>query len=88
MHKDYAEITVTDNGRGLTPQVSRNIFKPFNTAKRLGTGLGLYITKQLSEKNGGGISVSSLPAGGLRFLVVLPVDTGRAATGETARSDK
>ncbi len=52
-------IEVSDNGPGIPADKLGHIFDPFYTTKKQGTGLGLYLTKQLVEKNGGRISVSS-----------------------------
>lgn len=55
------EITIEDNGPGISPNVLPKIFEPFYTTKDTGSGLGLYITKQLVEKCGGKISAASEP---------------------------
>lgn len=55
------EITIEDNGPGIPSDVLPKIFEPFYTTKDTGSGLGLYITKQLVEKCGGRISVESIP---------------------------
>ena len=67
-------ITVEDNGPGITPEIMPKIFDPFFTtkAKGEGTGLGLGIVKQIVEKHGGRIDVTSRP-GCTRFTVRLPV---------------
>jgi signal transduction histidine kinase len=47
-------ITLADNGSGMTPEVQRQIFVPFFTTKPdVGTGIGLWVTKSLIEKQGG-----------------------------------
>jgi signal transduction histidine kinase len=47
-------ITLADNGSGMTPEVQRHIFVPFFTTKAdVGTGIGLWVTKSLIEKQGG-----------------------------------
>ena len=54
--------------RAGIPQESLNrVFEPFYTTKAEGTGLGLYITKQLVERNGGKISVKSKEGEGTEF---------------------
>jgi signal transduction histidine kinase len=53
-------ITVLDQGCGIAPASRRRIFEPFYTTKDdVGTGLGLWITKELVEKNQGTISLRS-----------------------------
>jgi signal transduction histidine kinase len=67
-------ITVQDNGPGILPDVMPRIFEPFFTTKPKGegTGLGLGIVKQIVDKHGGKIDVTSKP-GCTRFTVRLPI---------------
>ena len=52
--EEGVRITLADNGSGMTPEVQRRIFVPFFTTKvDVGTGIGLWITKSLIEKQGG-----------------------------------
>jgi signal transduction histidine kinase len=47
-------ISLADNGTGMTPEVQRRLFIPFFTTKTdVGTGIGLWVTKALIEKQGG-----------------------------------
>ncbi|HRK62001.1 MAG TPA: ATP-binding protein [Candidatus Omnitrophota bacterium] len=62
-------IEISDNGSGIPPDQLKNIFKPFHTTKQEGTGLGLYITKQLVEKCGGKIEAKSQLGHGAEFVV-------------------
>lgn len=63
-------IQVTDSGPGIPEENQRYLFEPFFTTKgSKGTGLGLYITKQLAERNGGKISVKSKPGKGTTFVL-------------------
>ena len=62
-------ILVKDNGPGIPSDRIKQIFEPFYTTKEEGTGLGLYITKQLVEKNGGKISVKSKIGEGTKFVL-------------------
>lgn len=55
------QIRVCDNGPGIPKDRLPYIFEPFHTTKDEGTGLGLFVTKQLVEKNKGEISVESDP---------------------------
>lgn len=67
-------ITVADNGAGISNQDKLNLFTPFFTTKKnLGTGLGLWITKELLEKRGGRIrfrSRDSSPSGTVVSLYI------------------
>jgi len=67
-------IEVTDTGCGIPPEQLRHLFTPFFTTKKegQGTGLGLFIVKQLVERNGGMISVQSQPGEGTTFTVEFP----------------
>lgn len=66
-------VRVSDTGPGIPPDKIAHVFRPFYTTKEEGTGLGLYITKQLVEKIKGRIDVSSTPGSGTTFVVSLPV---------------
>jgi len=63
----HVNILISDNGPGIPAKQLKQIFEPFYTTKQEGTGLGLYITKQLVERNGGKISVKSKPGEGTCF---------------------
>jgi PAS domain S-box-containing protein len=75
--KQRVRVTVTDNGKGISPATLRHIFEPFFTTKdAVGTGLGLWISQQIIEKHGGKIQVRSRAEGprrGTTFSVVLPL---------------
>lgn len=61
----YATIEVRDNGSGIAPENLGHIFDPFFTTKPdVGTGIGLWVTRELAEKSGGDIEVATerLPA--------------------------
>ena len=72
------EISIQDTGSGIPPEQLGNIFKPFYTTKTKtgggtggasGTGLGLYIVKNLVEKNGGVVKVLSEIKNGSQFTL-------------------
>lgn len=69
-------IAIADNGHGIPPEYMERIFEPFFTTKNdVGTGIGLWVSRDLVEKNGGMLSVETenLPAGfRTRFRVELP----------------
>jgi two-component system NtrC family sensor kinase len=69
-------ITVADNGKGIDPVAMKRVFEPFFTTKGdVGTGLGLWVTKQLVEKHDGAIHVRSSTTGirrGTTVSIVLP----------------
>lgn len=67
----YVWIDIVDRGPGIPPRVAENIFEPFFTTSAHGTGLGLYIARQLCEANQAGLDYLSLPGGGSCFRVSL-----------------
>jgi len=70
--KAWLSIKVRDTGPGLAQEQLNRIFEPFYTTKAAGTGLGLYVVKQLVEKNGGKVDVSSKEGLGTTFTLVFP----------------
>jgi two-component system, NtrC family, nitrogen regulation sensor histidine kinase NtrY len=66
-------ISITDNGKGILPEVMERIFVPFFTTKTNGSGIGLSICKQIVTLHGGTITASSKPGDKTTFSVVLPV---------------
>jgi len=69
------EVTITDNGVGIAKKDLIHIFEPFFSTKgESGTGLGLSITKDIVEKLGGVISVTSEEGRGTCFIVNLPIE--------------
>ncbi|RMG99505.1 MAG: response regulator [Deltaproteobacteria bacterium] len=69
-------VEVEDNGKGIAPAVLAHVFEPFVTAgKEGGTGLGLWISREIVEDHGGTISVDSRP-GWTRFSVFVSNDGG------------
>ncbi len=71
------EVVVWDNGQGIPAGDQSRIFDPFFTTKAPGegTGLGLYICRQVVDRCHGSIRVESAPGQGSRFTVTLPVSS-------------
>ena len=72
---DMVQVVVEDSGSGLSTADLNHLFEPFYTTKpaHQGTGLGLYISRQIIEAHGGRISGENRPDGrGARFVVELP----------------
>jgi two-component system sensor histidine kinase PilS (NtrC family) len=64
-------LEVTDDGRGIPSELRAQIFEPFFTTRTGGTGLGLYLARELSEANGGRLEL--LESGsGARFRLTMP----------------
>lgn len=72
---DNVCFMIVDNGPGIPDEAIDRIFDRYFTTKKLGegTGLGLFVTKNLIENMGGNISVASRSGGGTTFRVTLPV---------------
>ena len=71
---DAAVIEVADSGVGMTPEFVRDrLFKPFQTTKAAGMGVGVYESSQYLTGLGGRILVDSTPNVGTRVRVVLPL---------------
>jgi signal transduction histidine kinase len=71
--KDKALISVTDSGRGISPEHLPFIFRPFYTTKGNGTGLGLSLARRIVEDHRGRIDVESELGRGTEFLITLPI---------------
>ncbi len=75
---DSVEILVADSGPGLAPELLAQLFQPFVTRKKEGTGLGLWISRGIVERYGGDITAANaLPgdqSGGAVFTVRLKVE--------------
>jgi len=76
--RDHLIIEVSDNGCGMDEETKAKIYDPFFTTKgpEEGTGLGLYVCRNLIEGLGGRIEVESEPGQGSSFHIILP-DKGR-----------
>jgi len=69
---DLVEISVTDTGEGISPGSMKKLFHPLFTTRARGIGLGLVVSKKLTEANGGSIEAGNSPNGGARVTLLLP----------------
>jgi signal transduction histidine kinase len=78
---DAVEIAVSDNGRGMTPDVLAKAFDESFTTKPVGKGrgIGLFVCKTLIEKAGGRIALESQPECGTTANLYLPLRPAQAA---------
>ena len=67
-------VFISDSGKGIPPEILRNIFSPFFTTKATGTGLGLPIVHRIITNHLGRIDVANRPTGGAVFTVTLPLN--------------
>jgi len=63
-------LEVADRGPGIKPDKVEQIFEPFYTSQPGGTGLGLYISRELAERNGAALRYQPRPGGGSAFRIV------------------
>ena len=71
------ELTVADSGSGVAAADRERIFEPFFTSKPGGTGLGLYLSRQIVEAHGGRLELVAA-ARGAQFRIFLPTPGGPA----------
>ena len=70
-------FTIADTGSGISCERLAKVFEPFYTTKEMhGTGLGLWVTRQIVEKHGGTVRVRSKLGHGTVFSIVFPVTEG------------
>jgi two-component system, OmpR family, sensor kinase len=79
--KTWAVAVVQDEGPGVAEEVRANLFDPFVTNKRGGTGLGLALSKRLVERHGGTLRLVPSPVRGARFEIRIPLDNTSAREG-------
>jgi two-component system, NtrC family, sensor histidine kinase HydH len=71
--RQYSRISVNDSGPGIDPSKREQIFRPFYTSKRSGTGLGLALVQKIIVFHNGRIAVGTSPQGGASLQVTLPL---------------
>lgn len=76
----YVELTVSDDGAGMSPEVQQRLFEPFFTTKPTGTGLGLAGVRSIVSQHGGSVDFESVLGRGTTFRMRL-----RAATTEPTK---
>jgi signal transduction histidine kinase len=80
--EEGVEVSVRDSGCGIAPEHAARLFQPYFTTKKHGTGLGLFVTRQLVVDHGGTVTFESRVGEGTTFHVFLPL----AAPSEKGRS--
>jgi len=70
----WAEIVICDNGCGMSREfINTHLFRPFQTTKKTGMGIGLFHCKTIIEAHNGKIEVESEEGKGTAFRVLLPI---------------
>ena len=70
----WAVLTIADNGCGMSPEfLSRSLFRPFQTTKKSGLGIGMFQSKMIVEAHKGKIEVESELGKGTTFRIFLPL---------------
>jgi signal transduction histidine kinase len=81
---EFIRLRIEDDGPGVAPENLKRIFEPFFTTKKdVGTGLGLWVCKEIAERHGGTVQVESkneTGANGAIFTILLP-DSGSTRLG-------
>lgn len=85
----HAWVSVTDNGPGMSADfVQRRLFRPFQTTKSKGLGIGLFQSKMIAEAHGGHIEAESELGKGTTFRVFLPLTPRRPLGGESLEAKR
>ena len=69
----FAQVTVKDFGPGISDAVERQLFVPFVSTKKTGSGLGLAFTQKIVELHGGTVWGRNNPDRGATFTIKLPL---------------
>jgi hypothetical protein len=72
----FVEVSVCDSGQGVSADLTDRLFQRFAAdGRRAGTGLGLFIVRELARAHGGDAFYEANPDGGARFVLCLPPDS-------------
>jgi two-component system, NtrC family, nitrogen regulation sensor histidine kinase NtrY len=67
---EQVRISVTDNGKGIQPELLDSVFVPFYTTREQGSGIGLSLSREIMKLHGGGIRVNSEPDKETTFTLI------------------
>ncbi len=87
---DWVELSVSDTGTGIEPEIIEHIFNPFFTTKEVGkgTGMGLAVILGIIRRHGGHVLVESQPGSGTTFRLLFPGRRGEHRNGGEAQMSK
>jgi two-component system, NtrC family, nitrogen regulation sensor histidine kinase NtrY len=85
---ESVEVTVDDDGEGLSPSIGDRVFEPLFTTRKSGSGLGLSLVREIIERHGGTIQVVTSRKRGVRFVIGLPVRGGKDFEDERTCVDR
>ena len=78
----FGTVSVADTGPGIPPEMRDQLFKPFATSKKEGSGIGLALVKRFVDNFGGSVGVESEPGQGATFHLKLPLARPGDATND------
>ena len=79
--ESVAEVSVSDTGPGLAPQIQAQLFQPFQTTKQKGMGLGLSICRSIIDSHGGRLQAIPNAERGVTFRFTLPLQDQDGSDG-------
>ena len=78
LQDNWVEVFISDSGCGMSKEfVENNLFRPFQTTKKQGMGIGLYHCKTIIDAHGGKLSAESEEGKGTTFRILLPLGRNR-----------
>jgi len=83
------EASLSDTGCGMSPEIEQRVFEPFYTTKgdTGGSGIGLFLCRNIVKDHGGTLSVASRPGEGSTFIITLPAASAETVSGAGAAAD-
>ena len=72
--KEVVEVTITDTGTGIPKESLEKIWMPLYTTKSKGIGLGLAVTKRITEAHNGSVQAESIVGQGSKFTIRIPIE--------------